>query len=150
MVIGRAACITLVPPTEAAILLVAFDFPICSHDFMPLIYRPFELRWSDPVVVEINAHPVGVIHSDLNCVVSIYSLPRESLFLPNSRQRTRLGMVIVMDQINPMRANITERIALLRPLKRAGRYFQWLFQISSAIKRLANPLLNIITHSQVV
>src|SRR5439155_1464378 len=56
----------------------------------------------------------------------------------------------MINQIDPMGADVAERIASLDPFESAGGDFERLFQISGAIERLADALLNIIPNPQMV
>src|SRR5437667_10592760 len=121
MIVRRTAAAALVPPAEPAVLLITFDFAINAHDFMALVYRPFEIGRRDPVIMEIDAHAIGEIHPYLDGVIGIDALADQPLFLSHRGQRDRLGLIIMPNQIDPMRPHVTKRIALLGPLEGAGR-----------------------------
>src|SRR6266700_2625021 len=117
MIVGRPASTTLVPPAEPAVLLVAFHLSMCSDDFMALVYWSFEIGRCYPIIVEVDAHPVREVHSDLYRVISINPLRKKAFFLPNGGERHWLALIIVIDQIDPMRSDITEGVALLDPFE---------------------------------
>src|SRR5258706_732057 len=81
MVVGCPARATLVPPAEATILLVAFNFTIRADNFMYLIHRPFELRRRDPVVLEVKTHSVLKIDPHLDGVVGVYAFAQQTFLL---------------------------------------------------------------------
>src|SRR4051812_765400 len=49
-----------------------------------------------------------------------------------------------------MRTDVAKRITLLDPFERASRNFKRLFEISCAIKRLADPVFDVVANPQVV
>src|SRR3954453_6454558 len=102
MIVGSPRAAAFAPPAKAAILLVAFYFSVSSQDFVTLIYRPFEIGRCYPIVMKIDAHPVIEIDANLDCIVGVNPVAFQSLLLANGRQRYRLALVIMPDQIDPM------------------------------------------------
>src|ERR1043166_2055478 len=150
VVICRAAAAATVPPPQAPILLVALDLSIRPNNFVALIHRAFKIRWRDPIIEEVDAHPIIEIDSHLDGVVSIDSIPRQPFPLSDCSKRHRLGFVIMKNEIDPVRTDICERVALLGPLESARRNFQRLLQVSGPVERLANALLDLFANAQVV
>src|SRR6267378_5121618 len=105
MIVGRPASTTLVPPAEPAVLLVAFNLAMGSDDFMALVYRAFEIGRCYPIIVEVEAHPVGEIHSHLHRVIGINPLLQKAFFLPHGGERHWLALIIVIHEIHPMRSD---------------------------------------------
>src|SRR5690348_16698710 len=118
MIIRRATSSAFVPPTKTAILLVAFHLAIRAENFMALVHRPFEIGGGNPVVMEIDAHPVFEIDAHLHGVVGVDAVANQAFFLANGRKRRGFASVIMINQIGPMRPDIAEWITLLRPLER--------------------------------
>src|SRR5882672_5821268 len=108
MVVGGPASAFAMPPAEPAILLVALDLAIRSHNLMALIDRSFEIRGGDPIVMEIDAHAIGEIHPHLDGVVGVDAIAQQTFFLADCRKRHRLAAVIMIDQVNPMRSDVTK------------------------------------------
>src|SRR5215469_3229881 len=117
MIVGGAAAAALVPPAKAAILLIAFHFAVCSHDFMALIHGPLKVWWGNPIVLKVHAHSIFEIHSHLDSVVGIDAVAFQASLLTDSRQRYRFTLIIVADQIDPMRTDVAEWVTLLHPFE---------------------------------
>ncbi len=150
MSIDSPAAAALVPVTQSAELLVAFHFPVRSDDFVALVDRSLEVRRRDPIILKVNAHAVGIIDAHLHRIVSVYTVPGEPLLLADSRERNRFAVVIMPDQIDPMRADVAERIAFRRPLECAGRNLQRFLQIRHAVQWVADSVLDLIPNAQMV
>src|SRR5207237_8616162 len=83
-------------------------------------------------------------------LISIKPLRLKELFLPDGGERNWLALIVVIDQIDPMRSHVTEGITLLDPFESAGRDFQRFLQVRQPIKRLTDPVFNIIADPEVV
>src|SRR6516162_5810685 len=112
MIVGGAAAAALVPPTEAAILLVTFHFAVGAHDFVALVHGTFKVGWSDPVIVEVDAHTVLEIHADLDGVISVDTVSLQTALLADGGKRRRFALEIVIDEVDPVRPHVTEWVAL--------------------------------------
>src|ERR1041385_6109888 len=55
VIVRGSAATSVVPPTKATILLIAFDFAVGADNFVALVDRSFKVGWSDPIVVEVDA-----------------------------------------------------------------------------------------------
>src|SRR6266849_6701110 len=105
MVVRGAAGAALAPPAETTILLVALYLAIGADDFVALVHRALKIRRSDPVVVEADAHAVVEIHAHLHGVVGIDAVAHEALLLADGGERDRLALVVVINQIDPVRSH---------------------------------------------
>ena len=53
---------------------------------MTLVDRSLEIRWCDPVVVEMDAHSIVKIDADLDRVVGIDAFPEQTFLLADGCQ----------------------------------------------------------------
>src|SRR5439155_370310 len=73
-----------------------------------------------------------------------------SLLLPDGGERDRFALVIVVNQIHPVRPDVTKRVTLLDPLEGAGGNLQWLLQIRQPVERFTNALFDVVPNAQMV
>src|SRR6266404_4107394 len=150
MIVCGPASTTLIPPANSAILLVTFNLAMDSDDFMALVDRSFEIGRRYPIIMEVDTHPIGEIHSHLHRVIGIYPLGKKTLFLPDGGKRHWLAFIVVIDQIDPMRSDVAEGVALLDPFESAGRDFQRLLEVRESVKRLTDAVFYIVADPEVV
>ena len=131
-------------------MLVAFHLAVGADDLVTLVDRAFKIRRRAPVIVEVHAHAVGEIHADLHGVVGVDAVAHEAFLLVDGAQGDGLALVVVVDQIHPMRPHVAERVTLLDPLERARGNFERLFEVRRAVKRLANAFFDVVADSEVI
>src|SRR5436190_14924983 len=102
MIVRGVRTAAVMPPTEAAVLLVALHLAVRAYDFVALVYRSFEVGRRDPVVVEVDAHAVIKVHTHLHGVVSVDAVAHEALLLADGRERHWFALEVMIDQIHPV------------------------------------------------
>src|SRR5439155_24736927 len=66
VVVRRPRAAAVRPEAEAPVLLVRFDLAVGADDLVFLVDVAFEVGRIDPVVLEVNAHPVVPVHAHLD------------------------------------------------------------------------------------
>ena len=138
------------PEPEAAVLLVGLDLAVGSHELVFLVHRALEVVRGDPVVLVVDAHPVGVVDPDLHGIERVDAIADQPLLLTHRGQTDGFTVIVAVDQVDPVRPDIRERIGLLDPLEGAGRDFQRLFENRPAVDRLADQMLDVVPDPHVV
>src|SRR5439155_20078596 len=115
-----------------------------------LVYRPLEVGRRDPVVMEIDAHAVVEIDAHLHGVVGVDAVAYEAFLLADGGERDRLALVVMINQIDPMRPHVTKWVARLDPLEGADGNFERLFQVSRAVKWRTDAFLDVVADANMV